>query len=176
MSSRGRNGSKHAYAEEAEIARISGGHVRSWMWAVAAIMPSSSKSSACPCMRRAHSRKHAPSIGRTWKDPASRSTHASISSALGGFACASAQYRPVVHPESRPTERSGARPVPRSRPPRRHEVSLESRLGREQQGLEIGWAALCNRRHSSIGTRTAVSTPRRVTIWGPSRPRHPTVR
>src|SRR5712671_2227522 len=33
--------------------------------------------------------------------------------------------------------------------------------------LILGRDALCIRRHSSMGTRTAASTPRRVTTWGP---------
>src|SRR5215469_1265818 len=39
--------------------------------------------------------------------------------------------------------------------------------GANSKALRLGRAARCRRFHSSIGTRTAVSIPRRVTIWGP---------
>jgi hypothetical protein len=39
--------------------------------------------------------------------------------------------------------------------------------GANNKALRLARAALCRRFHSSIGTRIAVSTPRRVTIWGP---------
>src|SRR5712671_8052393 len=39
--------------------------------------------------------------------------------------------------------------------------------GANSKSLRLGRAAFCRRFHSPIGTRTAVSTPRRVTTWGP---------
>ena len=45
--------------------------VRPWTRAVAAIMASSSKWSALPLIRHAHSRKPGASIGKTWMESAS---------------------------------------------------------------------------------------------------------
>src|SRR5467141_1500397 len=39
--------------------------------------------------------------------------------------------------------------------------------GANNKSLRLGRAAFCKRFHSPIGTRTAVSIPRRVTTWGP---------
>src|ERR1700733_5819288 len=40
-------------------------------------------------------------------------------------------------------------------------------VGASRSDFRSGRALACNRRQSSMGTKTAVSTPRRVTIWGP---------
>src|SRR5258708_4495982 len=46
--------------------------------------------------------------------------------------------------------------------------TMFSKRGPERSNsLMLGRDAFCRRRHSSIGTRTAASTPRRVTTWGP---------
>ena len=47
-------------------------------------------------------------------------------------------------------------------------VRLSNRgSGASSSSFILGRAELCNRRHSSIGTNTATSTPRRVTTWEP---------
>ena len=46
--------------------------------------------------------------------------------------------------------------------------TMFSKCGPERSNsLILGRDAFCIRRHSSMGTRTAASTPRRVTTWGP---------
>src|SRR5713101_4899216 len=56
----------------------------------------------------------------------------------------------------------------RRRSLRRSGIKFSKRAsGANNKALRPGRAALCRRFHSSIGTRTAVSIPRRVTTWGP---------
>jgi len=51
----------------------------------------------------------------------------------------------------------------------RSEISISNRgSGARRSSFRVGRARCCSLRHSSIGTRTAVSTPRFVTICGPS--------
>src|ERR1700758_216279 len=50
----------------------------------------------------------------------------------------------------------------------RSEIKFSKRASEaNSRALRLGRAALCRRFHSSMGTRTAVSTPRRVTNCGP---------
>ncbi len=51
----------------------------------------------------------------------------------------------------------------------RSRISISNRgSGARRSSLSVGRARCCSLRHSSIGTKTAVSTPRFVTICGPS--------
>src|SRR5579859_161880 len=55
----------------------------------------------------------------------------------------------------------------RLRAPRSGTIFSKRGASASSKSLSLGLEADCSRRHSSMGTRTAVSTPRRVTTCGP---------